>query len=117
MTTATATTTTKCIDLSNVKVTCNSINFVKEMNPVDLNFIDPFSKPNEYKNIELVRKAVLPQMPVTSEFKIPARNENNSSINVDYKEEPFELFDIMFAYDDDRTKGTLYLGYWNDGIV
>jgi len=25
--------------------------------------------------------------------------------------------DLMFAYDDDRNKGYLYLGYWNDGIV
>jgi len=28
-------------------------------------------------------------------------------------------FDILFAYDDPlrREKGTLYLGFWNDGVV
>lgn len=26
-------------------------------------------------------------------------------------------YDIIFAYDDDRNSGILYLGHWNDGIV
>lgn len=27
------------------------------------------------------------------------------------------FFDIFLAYDDDRSKGVLYLGHFNDGIV
>lgn len=114
----TTTTKTKCVDLNNIKLTSNPISFVKEMNPVDLNFINPFSKPNEYKNIELVRKAVLPEMPkVDTPTNVTTVLNYRHEPTVNYKEEHFELFDIMFAYDDDRTKGTLYLGYWNDGIV
>lgn len=26
-------------------------------------------------------------------------------------------FDIMFAYDDDRSKGVLFIGHFNDGVV
>ena len=26
-------------------------------------------------------------------------------------------FDLMFAYDEDRNNGVLYLGHFNDGIV
>jgi len=26
-------------------------------------------------------------------------------------------YDIMFAYDDDRSCGCLFLGFWNDGVV
>lgn len=29
----------------------------------------------------------------------------------------YTMFDIMFAYDDDRDRGTLYLGHFNDGVV
>lgn len=27
------------------------------------------------------------------------------------------IYDLMFAYDDDRNDGTLYLGHFNDGVV
>ena len=26
-------------------------------------------------------------------------------------------YDVMFAYDDDRSNGVVILGFWNDGIV
>lgn len=29
----------------------------------------------------------------------------------------YERFDVMFAYDDDRSVGGLYLGHFNDGVV
>lgn len=29
----------------------------------------------------------------------------------------YSAFDIMFAYDDDRNKGCLYIGHFNDGVV
>lgn len=28
-----------------------------------------------------------------------------------------DCFDIMFAYDYDRSDGCLYLGHWNDGVA
>ncbi len=44
--------------------------------------------PTDYKFIELIRKS----------------NSN-------------QRYDIMFAYDYDRSKGVIYLGHFNDGIV
>ena len=29
----------------------------------------------------------------------------------------YDSFDIMFAYDNDRNKGCLFLGYFNDGVI
>lgn len=29
----------------------------------------------------------------------------------------FDQFDLMFAYNDDRSKGVLYFGHFNDGVV
>jgi hypothetical protein len=28
-----------------------------------------------------------------------------------------QYYDIMFAYDDDRSNGVVILGHWNDGVV
>jgi len=44
--------------------------------------------PKNWRNIELTQKAI---------------NE--------------DFFDMMFAYDDDRTCGCTYAGHWNDGFV
>jgi hypothetical protein len=46
------------------------------------------SNPHYYKNIELICK--------------------------EYNE---DLEDLMYAYDDERNAGGLYLGYFNDGVV
>jgi len=27
------------------------------------------------------------------------------------------IFDLMFAFDEDRKYGIIYLGHWNDGVV
>ena len=43
--------------------------------------------PDDYKNIELISKGYI------------------------------DGHDLMFAYDDDRSTGCAYLGYWNDGVV
>lgn len=45
------------------------------------------AQPNSYKNIELISQ--------------------------DY----FEGFDLMFAYDSNRSDGTVFLGHFNDGVV
>lgn len=44
-------------------------------------------QPNSYKNIELISQ--------------------------DY----FDGFDLMFAYDSNRSDGTVFLGHFNDGVV
>lgn len=33
------------------------------------------------------------------------------------KRGPAGHYDLMFAYDENRSKGTLYLGHFNDGVV
>ena len=45
-------------------------------------------KPNQFAHVELVQQAS----------------------SKDY-------FDVMFAYDQNRNDGCLYLGHWNDGVV
>lgn len=43
--------------------------------------------------------------------------ESWSNIELIKRTHIYEGYDIMFAYDHDRTIGCLYLGYFNDGIV
>lgn len=66
----------------------------KELKPIEFvkslinfSFHDAEAKPSEWENIELI-----------------ARNYN-------------EEFDLMFAYDDNRSDGAIYYGHFNDGIV
>lgn len=49
--------------------------------------------PTDWKNIEL----------------ISGINRRNNTYKICY--------DIMFAYDNDRSMGVVILGYWNDGVV
>ena len=83
---------TKCIVLgeeSKEEKKLEPIRFIKQNNGnIDRNSMAAGHGPAEWKNIELVCK----------------------SENIHY-------FDIMFAYDDNRTVGTIYFGYWNDGVV
>jgi hypothetical protein len=68
----------------------------KELKPIELvkwldseyNFCNAESNPMQWKNIELICK-------------------NYQSHG----------FDLMFAYDENRSGGILYLGHFNDGIV
>jgi hypothetical protein len=68
----------------------------KELKPIEFlsyidenfNFISNCSKPDAWKNIELIRRGY-----------------------------SIEGLDLMYAYDDDREQGLLYLGHFNDGIV
>jgi hypothetical protein len=52
-----------------------------------------------------------------SEFKPncsnPQKFTNIELISKNY----FKEYDLMFAYDENRSKGILYLGHFNDGIV
>ena len=43
--------------------------------------------------------------------------KNIELICKNYDEGDSGNFDLMFAYDDNRSEGTLYLGHFNDGIV
>jgi hypothetical protein len=54
----------------------------------DLTSYIPSTSPSDFENIELICKNY--------------RGEN---------------IDLLFVYNDDRRKGLLYLGYFNDGIV
>ena len=50
-------------------------------------FKKPISKPNEFEHIELICKSYS------------------------------KVFDLIFAYDEDRHCGILFLGKWNDGVA
>lgn len=66
------------------------IEFVKHVSITksELGVNDYETEPKDWLNIELVSKS------------------NNK-----------KYYDIMFAYDDDRSDGTIYLGYFNDGVI
>lgn len=50
-------------------------------------------------------------------FEFTADDPENYA-NIELVKKGFEGgFDIIFAYNEYRTQGNLYLGYWNDGIV
>jgi len=67
----------------------------KELKPIefvkclysDLEFSSDCSPPKVWRNIELICKNYATK------------------------------FDLMFAYDEDRSNGILYLGHFNDGVV
>ena len=79
---------TKCIVLGEqpTEVKKKPIEFVKCLN-VDLVYNKPSSLPNSFKNLELICK-----------------NYSGS------------VYDMIFAYQEDRGIGVLYFGYWNDGV-
>jgi len=80
---------TKCIVLGQEKKEkeLKKIEFVKHLNEGS-KFEMSYFKPNAWENIEL--------------------------ISCSYTEEGM---DLIFAYDEDRNRGSLYLGHWNDGVV
>ena len=51
------------------------------------NILEPSNRPGSYRNIEI--------------------------ICTDYEDNE----DLMFAYDQHRSNGCLYLGHWNDGVI
>lgn len=70
----------------------------KKLKPIEFVFRDggnlsvgrvkPSLMPSNWKNIELVSRS------------------NNK----------YKCYDIMFAYDNDRSRGVIYFGWWNDGV-
>lgn len=60
---------------------------IKFVKEINSSIICATNSPSEWENIELI-----------------TRNYN-------------EKFDLMFAYDHDRSDGIAYYGYFNDGIV
>jgi hypothetical protein len=81
---------TKCIVLGESEMHLKKIEFILVISNNSI-VSKPIAKPEGWKNIELIQRAC----------------ETNNAKGLD----------IMFAYDDDRSKGRLYLGYWNSGIV
>jgi hypothetical protein len=67
----------------------------KELKPIEFKFaldsnsifINPKTLPKDWRNIELICKNYATK------------------------------FDLMFAYDEDRQEGCLYLGHFNNGVV
>lgn len=66
----------------------------------------------EKKKIEFV-KAINGSGEIVKSYSDPKDYKNIELISIRYI---FE-FDIMFAYNDNRNNGVLYLGYFNDGVV
>lgn len=65
-----------------------SIEFVKQVDH-GLDIVNPRYSPNQFENIELI-----------------AREWDDGG-----------LLDLIFAYDNDRNEGYLFLGHFNDGVV
>lgn len=79
---------TKCIVLGQDEEPKKELKPIEFVSVVGLNIIlGAVYSPDYYKNIELISQGYT------------------------------EGYDLMFAYDDDRSTGCAYLGYWNDGIV
>ncbi len=66
----------------------------------------------ELKPIEFV-KYLDYHLEFSSGCSSPKKRENIELICKNYATK----FDLMFAYDEDRSGGILYLGHFNDGIV
>jgi hypothetical protein len=67
----------------------------------------------ELKPIEFV-KYLGSELKINSNPTEPKFWKNIELICRNYSSEPF---DLMFAYDDNRSGGVLYLGHFNDGVV
>lgn len=81
---------TKCIVLgeeNEEQAAKKPIEFVKYLGRYSTIETCVHSSPSSCDNIELIAKNYLPNI------------------------------DLMFAYDTNRSRGTLYLGHWNDGVV
>lgn len=40
-----------------------------------------------------------------------------NNIELISKSQSIDFYDMMFAYDNDRSRGIIYLGHFNDGVV
>ena len=66
----------------------------------------------ELKPIEFV-KYLDYHLEFSSGCSSPKKWENIELICKNY----FNKYDLMFAFDEDRNNGVLYLGHFNDGVV
>lgn len=71
-----------------------------------------FQAPKKLKAIEF-KKAVLGGNNLSMAVAKPSNFKNIELIARNYT----ELYDLMFAYDTDRSCGCAYLGHFNDGVV
>lgn len=82
---------TKCIVIGTpLSEKPKTIQFIDVLN-IEGRGTKPGKKPSEWKHLELIYK--------------------NNGVSSSYSR------DLIFAYDDNRTHGVLYRGWWNDGIV
>lgn len=80
---------TKCIVIGEQPTESKKkpIEFVKALIIVPIRIEKAIVRPNIYKNIELIAPKC------------------------------YEGLDVMFAYDNTRQDGAIYLGHWNDGVA
>ncbi len=65
-----------------------------------------FTAPSKYQNIELICKRYFKNSIIPEHQVLAAKHQVNPN-----------NYDVMFAYNEDRNRGVLYLGYFNDGVV
>ena len=70
----------------------------------------------EGKKIKFV-KAFVHQMEWINCTSTPSDWENIELICKNYNKSSEDPYDLMYAYDDERNMGNIYLGHFNDGIV
>ena len=108
--------TTNCIKLGEEKeqVPYKPIEFCYQLIAftTEKTFIEAMIKPKEYLNIELIKSDYL----LKSDFVEKNNKEDNNDV-IDNENVRSYQYDLMFAYDNDRNLGVLYLGFWNSGKV
>ncbi len=56
--------------------------------------------------------------PVEGDYRFaPERWDVVELISKGFASKDRVVYDLMFAYDNDRSNGVMYFGHWNDGIV
>ncbi len=105
--------TTNCIVIGNVIINSTTpIEFIYQLEHSiegKIPAINPsVFKPNQYKNVELIK--------ASSYFMVETRMVDDDNVETTMEKNAYE-YDLMLAYDDSRTDGTLHIGFWNDGVV
>lgn len=72
-------------------------------------------EPKEEKKLKPIEfvKSLTSMLNIQNSFSSPKGYNHVELISRKYNSE----YDLMFAYDEDRNKGNLYLGHFNDGVV
>jgi len=77
---------------------------------------DQAEQKKELKKIEFV-SALTPKYVIGAAVVRPDIYKNIELVCRDYDDSQSGSMDLMFAYDDNRNYGCIYLGHFNDGVV